>query len=52
MPEVVRLGGAVDEDVIKKDKHEPVEEGMQDVVLEGLESGRGVAQPKGITRNS
>ena len=44
--EVVGLGGAIDQNIIKKHKHEPAKEWTQHVVHERLERCRGVAQPK------
>ncbi len=42
--EMVRPCLAVDQNVVKKDKDELAQEGAEDVVHEGLERGRGVAE--------
>jgi hypothetical protein len=43
VPQVVRLGGAVYQNIIKEGKHKPAEVGTENVVHERLERGRGVA---------
>jgi hypothetical protein len=41
--QVVRLGGAVYQNIIKEGKHKPAEVGTENIVHERLERGRGVA---------
>jgi hypothetical protein len=43
VPQVVRPGYAVYQNIVKEDKHKPAEVGTQNVVHERLERGRGVA---------
>ena len=40
VPEVVRPSGAIDQNVVKEDKHKRAEVGAHDVVHQGLECRR------------